>query len=142
MMHPKRGEEVQGFTVVNPCLNYVLLVDSQGKMHKMCYSNFKQLKSNTMAILVNASIDLTKIDKSKIFEKDGKKWLNLTIALNDEVTQYGQNVSISVSQSKEEKDQPKTYLGNGKIVWSNGKVMNAIPKDAPAPNPVDDDLGF
>ena len=56
-----------------------------------------------MGALINASIDLTKIDKSKIFEKDGKKYLSLTISINDE-TKYGNNASISISQSKEERE--------------------------------------
>jgi len=98
-----------------------------------------------MAILINASIDLAKIDKSKITEKDGKKWLSLTIGVNNEFNDYGQNVSIQVSQSKEEKDsgQPKVYLGNGKVVWTDNVMPNVAPKQAPAtPSNNDDDFPF
>jgi hypothetical protein len=40
---------------------------------------------------------------------------------------FGNNTSIYVSQTKEEKMQkePKTYLGNGKVVWNNGTIVNA-----------------
>lgn len=79
-----------------------------------------------MSAIINASIDLSKVDKSKIFEKDGKKWLNLSISVNDE-SMYGNNVGISIAQSKEERDakQPKTYLGNGKLVWWSGNMVLA-----------------
>jgi len=79
-----------------------------------------------MSAIINASIDLSKVDNSKIFEKDGKKWLNLSISINDETT-YGNNVGIALAQTKEEREakQPKTYLGNGKVVWNNNVIVNA-----------------
>jgi len=72
-----------------------------------------------MAKLISASIDLTKIDKSKIVEKDGKKWYNITIALNDEKDKFGNNVSVMQGQTKDESaaKTPKVYLGNGKVFW-------------------------
>ena len=79
-----------------------------------------------MSAIINASIDLSKVDSSRIFEKDGRKWLSLSISVNDE-TNYGNNVGISIAQSKEEREskQPKTYLGNGKVVWNSGTIVNA-----------------
>ena len=79
-----------------------------------------------MSAIINASIDLSKIDTSKIYEKDGKKWLSISISVNDE-THYGNNVGISIAQTKEERDakKPKTYLGNGKVVWNSGTIVNA-----------------
>lgn len=53
-----------------------------------------------MAQLISLSIDVTKITKSKI--KDGK-WLNLTISVNNEVNEYGKNVSLYEEQTKEER---------------------------------------
>lgn len=79
-----------------------------------------------MSAIINASIDLSKVDSSRIFEKDGRKWLSISISVNDE-TNYGNNVGISIAQSKEEREakQPKTYLGNGKVVWNSGTIVNA-----------------
>jgi len=79
-----------------------------------------------MSAIINASIDLSKIDSSRIFEKDGRKWLSLSISVNDE-TNYGNNVGISIAQSKEEREakQPKTYLGNGRVLWNSGTIVNA-----------------
>ena len=53
-----------------------------------------------------------------------------------------------VEQTKEERDAkaPKTYLGNVKVVWSNGTNVEPAPRtDAPAPAPAPapaDDLPF
>ena len=53
-----------------------------------------------------------------------------------------------MEQSKEERDSksPKTYLGNVKVVWSNGTNVSPAPRDgAPAPAqtaPQVDDLPF
>lgn len=73
-------------------------------------------------IIVNASIDLTKIEKSKIIKGKKGSYINVTIFVNDETDQYGNNASIIVSQTKEERDAKvdRVYLGNGKTV-SNGQ---------------------
>ena len=74
-----------------------------------------------MATIINASIDVTKIDRTKLI-KD--KYLNLSIIVDDKNDKFGNNVSITLSQSKEERDAkaPKTYMGNGKVVWGLGKL--------------------
>lgn len=82
-----------------------------------------------MAQIINLSIDLTKVDKSKIKEvqlKSGKtaKYLNLTMFVNDEQDQYGNIASLSLQQTEEQRTAktPKTYVGNGKRIWAdNGK---------------------
>ena len=70
--------------------------------------------------IISASIDLSKIDKSRIVEKDGKKFYNLTIIVNDTPNKYGQYVGITTEQTKEERERKenKTYLGNGKTVYN------------------------
>ena len=77
-----------------------------------------------MSAIINLSIDVTKIDKSKI--KDGK-WLNLTLGIEDQTNQWGQNASCYHAQSKEEREAKvnRQYLGNGKVVWNNGNINNA-----------------
>ena len=71
-----------------------------------------------------ASIDLMKIDKSKIItHANGCKYLNIDITVNDEKDQYQNDVSVALSQTKDERDAKlkKTYLGNGKTVWESVK---------------------
>jgi hypothetical protein len=85
-----------------------------------------------MSSIVSASIDLTKIEESKIIEKNGKRWLNLTISINDATDTYGNNASVSINQSVEERTAkaPKTYLGNAKVIWTDGKIIIAEKKVA------------
>jgi len=67
--------------------------------------------------------------------------------VNDE-TNYGNNVGISISQSKEEREakKQKTFIGNGKVVWNSGTIVNATKEDAPqqsvSSQEEDDDLPF
>lgn len=79
-----------------------------------------------MATIATASINLDKIDKSKIYEGKNGKYLTFTITINDE-TRYGNNLSVSEAQTKEERDAktPKNYLGNGKVVWTDGSIVVA-----------------
>jgi hypothetical protein len=50
-----------------------------------------------------------------------KGYANINVAINDEVNQWGQNVSAWNQQSKEERDakSDRKYVGNGKVVFSN-----------------------
>ena len=67
--------------------------------------------------LVNAGIDLAKIPASAIREDDkGRKWLNVDVWINDTPDKYDNDASISIQQTKEQRDakEPKVYLGNGK----------------------------
>ena len=75
-----------------------------------------------MAQIISASIDLTKIDKSKINNhKNGSAYYNIDIFINDEKDQYGNDCAISQSQSKEEREakDKKVYIGNGKSVFNS-----------------------
>lgn len=77
-----------------------------------------------------------------------EKGLSITIAVNDETNNYGQNVSGWVSQTKEKREAkaPKYYVGNGKVIWSNGEPPVVPQKEqaapAPAPKKESDDLPF
>ena len=102
-----------------------------------------------MASIIKTSINLNNIPKDRIFEGKKGKYLPITITLNDEVDQFGNQGPVVVEQTKEERDAKaeKTYLGNVKVVWTNGQNVDTVPKDgnsapAPAPATADDDLPF
>jgi len=76
-----------------------------------------------MATLINASVDLKKIDKTKI--KDGQ-YLQISISVNDE-TKFNNNVGIFIAQSKEERENERQYIGNGRVVWTDNVVTLAAP---------------
>lgn len=104
--------------------------------------------------IISASINLSKIDKSKIVEgKDGAKYINVSIILNDEKNNYGQDTTIIQEQTKAERESktPKIYLGNGKTTYTTEgvKVSTAVPVAERATTerngivtPNDDDLPF
>ena len=84
-----------------------------------------------MASIINGSINLNHIDKSKIIEGKKGKYLPISIVINDEVDQFGNQGPITIVQSKEERESKsaKTYLGNVKVAWTNGDNVAATPKD-------------
>ena len=104
-----------------------------------------------MAGIITGSINLSNIPKDKIIEGKKGKYLPISISINDELDQFGNQGPISVSQSKEEREakSAKTYLGNIKVVWGNGVMPEPAPRDgqaapsAQAQAPVvDNDLPF
>jgi hypothetical protein len=89
------------------------------------------------------SICLTDIPKDKITtsEKNGKRYINLVVDdLKDGPNQYGNDCSVSISQTKEERaaKASRVFVGNGKTC-----TFQSTPA-APAATaaPVDDDLPF
>jgi hypothetical protein len=102
-----------------------------------------------MASIIKTSINLNEIPKDKIYVGKKGKYLPITITLNDELDQFGNQGPVVVEQTKEERDAkaPKTYLGNVKVVWTNGSNVEPAPRDnnsapAPAPAAAEDDLPF
>ena len=86
-----------------------------------------------MSALINYSIRVDKLPKEKfVAGKDGAVYVNLTMSVNDD-TRYGNNVGVFVSQTSEEREakKQKSYVGNGKVVWNNGTIVNAE-KESPA----------
>jgi len=81
-----------------------------------------------MASIIKANINLNEIPKDKIYKGKKGSYLPITITINDE----------------------EVYLGNVKVVWTNGDNVAAAPRDgqpqqaAPQPSfaPQDDDLPF
>jgi hypothetical protein len=83
-----------------------------------------------MASIIKASIDLNKIPKDKIYIGKKGKYLPITITINDENDQFGNQGPVVVEQSKEEREakSPKTYLGNVQVVWTNGNNVATAPR--------------
>ena len=83
-----------------------------------------------MASIIKASINLNAIPKHKIIDGAKGKYLPITITINGETDQFGNQGPIMVEQSKEERDSKaaKIYLGNVKVVWTNGQNVAAAPR--------------
>ena len=102
-----------------------------------------------MASIIKDSINLNEIPKDKIYVGKKGKYLPITITLNDELDQFGNQGPVVVEQTKEEREAKvaKTYLGNVKVVWTNGDNVAAAPRQdqpqqvqaaQPAAAPADD----
>jgi len=94
-----------------------------------------------MALIIQHYIDLTKVDKTRLV--DGTK-LQITSVVDD-ATKFGNNVGTYESMSKEEKDsgRKRNYVGNGRVVWTDGVVKLAEKDEAKAaPKKTEADLPF
>lgn len=81
-----------------------------------------------MAGIIKTSINLSLIPKDKIITGKKGKYLPISISVNDEPDQFGNNGPVIVDQTKEEREAkaPKVYLGNSKVVWTNGTFPEPI----------------
>ena len=105
-----------------------------------------------MASIIKASINLSEVPKDKIYVGKKGKYLPIAITVNDEPDQFGNQGPVIVDQSKEAREAkaPKTYLGNCKVVWTNGKFPDVIPfeksqgqaQTVQPTKPVDEDIPF
>ena len=80
-----------------------------------------------MASIIKASINLNEIPKDKIIIGKKGKYLPITITLNDEVDQFGNQGPVIVDQTKEEREAKTkaTSLGNGAVRWLGGDITVA-----------------
>jgi len=70
-------------------------------------------------MMYSISICLSDLPKDKMKKPaNGKVYMNLMVAERREPDQYGNDVTVFVSQTKEERDQqkPKSYVGQGKKI--------------------------
>jgi hypothetical protein len=103
-----------------------------------------------MAGIIKGTINLSDIPKDKIIDGKKGKLIPITITVKDELDNFGNQGPIIVSQSKEERaaKEAKTYLGNVKVVWTNGEFPQPAPReDQPQPQAKkqvvqEDDLPF
>ena len=65
-----------------------------------------------MSQLIFGKIDVTKIDKSRLFKGEKGVYLDLAIWINDKPDKYGNDISI---QQSTKRGEDKIFLGNGKF---------------------------
>ena len=100
-----------------------------------------------MAAIATLKIDVSKIDKSKIYKGKKGSYYTFTIKINDN-SKFGNNIMIVEDTSKEERDagEKGAILGNGSVVWTDGSIVTAEREDAdnsaPQASPEEDDLAF
>ena len=69
-----------------------------------------------MSALVNFSI-----------KNESGVWVKYTMSVNDKQDDYGNNASIFIQQSKEDREAKvkKNFVGNGKVAWTDGQIVKA-----------------
>lgn len=97
-----------------------------------------------MSKLIHASICVSDIPKELIKpHSNGKKYLAVDIWINDEEDRFGNNCSLNISQSKEEREAKtkKIYIGNGKTKFGfdNSESSQSTRNKPSAPQSDDDD---
>ena len=100
-----------------------------------------------MAGIVKANINLDAIPKDKIYKGKQGRYLPISITINDEPDQFGNQGPVIVDQTKEEREAKteKTYLGNVKVVWTNGTFPERVNEGQPQAKPqtvAEEDLPF
>ena len=90
---------------------------------------------------INLKIDVTKIDKSKLYKGAKGTYLDATVFVNlSEADQYGNHGMITQSKDKDSTENG-AILGNSKIFWTDGTSVDqksTIKQDSYSP----DDIGF
>jgi len=88
-----------------------------------------------MAKLLTGSINLSKINKEKLFTSEkGDKFLNVSVWINDKKDNYGNDAAIQQYMGK---DAEKNYIGNLKF-FEKKETTNEKPGNLEEP----DDLPF
>lgn len=111
-----------------------------------------------MKLGLSVKIDVSKIDKARLFKGEKGTYLDLTTFIDlDEVGQYGDNGFISQSVSKEEREAKvqTPILGNVKVFFNDSpdaphqnhpntpQPQQSRPAASPAPNnDFDDEIPF
>lgn len=83
-----------------------------------------------MGLIIQASIkreDVDSLPTDALIKGKTAIYIPLSIYVDDKPDKFGNNVSIQLSQSKEDREakKPKTYLGNGKVVFVKGEIKTA-----------------
>ena len=80
-----------------------------------------------MGSLIKGSINLNKLPKEKLIKGKNGTYYDFTISVNDETGDYGDNCCMFDSQTKEEREAktPKNYVGNAKVIWTDGTITTA-----------------
>jgi hypothetical protein len=75
-----------------------------------------------MSAIISISLKkehLDKLDPSTFTTTKSGTYIPLTLFVDDKIDNYKQNVAATLSQSEEDRKakKPKTYVGNGKVLY-------------------------
>ena len=86
---------------------------------------------------IEIKIDVTKIDKARLFEGKKGKYLTMTAFIDVEnEDQYGNNGMVT--HKKEQGEDKAPILGNARVFWSGTSQQEASKPSVQQPNGMDD----
>tara|TARA_R100000935_G_C2747660_1_gene128457 strand:- start:20 stop:313 length:294 start_codon:yes stop_codon:yes gene_type:complete len=97
-----------------------------------------------MKVGLNVRINVSRIDKSKLYKGEKGVYLNMTTFVDlDQEDEYGNNGFIAMEQSKEQRDagEQSVILGNVKKFWSDGAAVSTPQADMSIEE-LDEDIPF
>ena len=96
---------------------------------------------------VNLSIDVSKLDKSRLYKGAKGTYANLTVFIDSNPDQYGKNGGVKEQATKDERDDKvkMPFVGNATIFWSDNSDFQQArvePAQEPATDEFDDSIPF
>jgi hypothetical protein len=87
-----------------------------------------------MGATITFNLNLSKLDKGKIVQGKKGSYYPLTLFVNDDTDQFGNNVAVATGLTKEEREAgAKTdYLANGRVISTDGSVVVAVKQEQQA----------
>jgi hypothetical protein len=82
-----------------------------------------------MATNLSIKLDVTKIDKAKLFKGDKGTYLNCTIIMRDDPDQYGCVGMVVQNTTKEEREQGIKGQILGNVKWIEKKAAALVKKE-------------
>lgn len=78
---------------------------------------------------ITLDIDLTMLPKDKIRQaSNGHKYIKLSATTMKQPDRYGNDMTLYITQSKEERGQDRIYVGKGKT-WEERQKVNDFPSE-------------
>ena len=96
---------------------------------------------------VNLSIDVSKLDKSRLYKGAKGTYANLTVFIDSNPDQYGKNGGAKEQATKDERDQKvkMPFVGNATTFWSDNPDFQPVRVEQaqePATDEFDDSIPF
>jgi hypothetical protein len=82
-------------------------------------------------------VNLSALQGPHIYQNEKKNTTELKVAIGERkaVSDYGETHTVALAQSKQQKGQPKTYVGGAKAFVFTQDAQAAAPASQPASNP-------
>jgi hypothetical protein len=94
-----------------------------------------------MSSILSLRIDVSKIDKSRIYKGKKGQYLDMVVFIKDELDEYGNNGMIvqSVSENERKQGVKGAILGNSKPIGKGSTPQSSNTSAPQAPNLSDDE---